>query len=156
MENIIDPAYAQWINQLKNEYRQTQIKAAIRVNEQLIRFYYRLGEEITKRGYESTYGSAFYEKLSADIRKEIPDAKGFSSTNLHYMSAFYRRYSPLLEVLLQAAKSSESAIVPTFQRISYKLQENLTVFLLAKRRQGISCRSQENCSPFLGGIIRSS
>ncbi|MBQ7243130.1 MAG: DUF1016 family protein [Bacilli bacterium] len=113
MENIIDPAYAQWINQLKNEYRQTQIKAAIRVNEQLIRFYYRLGEEITKRGYESTYGSAFYEKLSADIRKEIPDAKGFSSTNLHYMSAFYRRYSPLLEVLLQAAKSSESALVPT-------------------------------------------
>ena len=113
MENIIDPAYAQWINQLKNEYRQTQIKAAIRVNEQLIRFYYRLGEEITKRGYESTYGSAFYEKLSADIRKEIPDAKGFSSTNLHYMSAFYRRYSPLLEVLLQAAKSSESPLVPT-------------------------------------------
>ena len=83
MANIIDPSYAQWLSQLKTEYRQTQIKAAIRVNEQLIRFYYRLGEEITKRGYESTYGSGFYEKLSADLRKEIPDAKGFSPSNLH-------------------------------------------------------------------------
>ena len=103
MANIIDPSYAQWLSQLKTEYRQTQIKAAIRVNEQLIRFYYRLGEEITKRGYESTYGSGFYEKLSADLRKEIPDAKGFSPSNLHYMRWFYERYSTLLENLQQLA-----------------------------------------------------
>ena len=131
MRNIVDPAYAQWLSQLKDEYRKAQIKASIRVNEQLIRFYYRLGEEIAKRGYESTYGSGFYEKLSSDIRKVIPDAKGFSPTNLHYMSAFYRRYNPLFEFLQHiAVESSEKPLVSSlsenFQQVAEKFDDVLT------------------------------
>lgn len=107
MLSIIDPSYLQWLSELKEEYRRAQIKASIRVNEQLIRFYYHVGEEISKRGYEFSYGSKFYERLSTDIRKELPDAAGFSPTSLHYMRWFYDRYSPLFENLRQLAVEFE-------------------------------------------------
>ena len=67
-----------------------------------------MGEDISKRGYESSYGSKFYEKLSADIRKELPDATGFSPTSLHYMRWFYDRYSPLFDNLRQLAVEFDS------------------------------------------------
>ncbi|MBQ7243453.1 MAG: DUF1016 family protein [Bacilli bacterium] len=106
MSNIVDLGYSQWLLQLKEEYRISQIKASIRVNEQLIRFYYHVGEEISKRGYESTYGSGFYSRLSADLRKTLPDARGFSVTNLRYMRLFYERYSPLLSNRQQPVNES--------------------------------------------------
>ncbi|MBQ2069579.1 MAG: DUF1016 family protein [Bacilli bacterium] len=110
MSNIVDPGYSRWLILLKEEYREAQIKASLRVNEQLLRFYYHVGEEISKRGYESSYGSKFYEKLSADIRKELPDATGFSPTSLHYMRWFYDRYSPLFENLRQLAVEFDSDV----------------------------------------------
>ena len=121
MPNIIDRGYAQWLGRLKEEYREAQIKASIRVNEQLIRFYYHVGEEISKRGYESSYGSNFYERLSADIRKELPDATGFSPTSLHYMRWFYDRYSPLFGNLRQLAVEFDSDMASPVKAASGEL-----------------------------------
>ena len=42
---------------------------------------------------ESRWGKKFVDNLSADLRKELPDARGFSRTNIFYMSKFYRLYS---------------------------------------------------------------
>ncbi|RGU91562.1 DUF1016 family protein [Segatella copri] len=33
--------------------------------------------------------------LSQDLKNEMPGAKGFSPTNLKYMSYFYKLYAPL-------------------------------------------------------------
>ena len=38
MATIADSNYIQWLNQLKKEYRRSQIKAAVKVNEELLRF----------------------------------------------------------------------------------------------------------------------
>lgn len=106
--STVDFKYKDWLLEIKTEYHKSQIKAAVKVNEELLRFYYHVGEEISKRGYESTYGCKFYEKLSTDIRKELPDATGFSPTSLHYMRWFYDRYSQLFKNLRQLAVESES------------------------------------------------
>lgn len=45
---------------------------------------------------------------TADIRKELPDATGFSPTSFHYMRWFYDRYSPLFENLRQLAVEFDS------------------------------------------------
>ena len=42
---------------------------------------------------ESAWGSGFFERLSNDLRKEFPDMKGFSTSNLYYIKQFYEFYS---------------------------------------------------------------
>jgi len=85
--------YRQWLIDLKSKIRQSQIKAAIRVNEELLRLYWSMGQDIVVRQMESTWGSGFFQKLSADLRSEFPDMKGFSYSNLKYCKQFYLFYT---------------------------------------------------------------
>jgi predicted nuclease of restriction endonuclease-like (RecB) superfamily len=86
-------AYRQWLIDLKSKIRRSQIKAAVRVNEELLRLYWDLGQDIVARQMESTWGSGFFEKLSNDLRSEFPYMKGLSSTNLKYIKRFYLFYT---------------------------------------------------------------
>jgi len=91
--NRTESEYKQWLIDLKQRIRQGQIKAAIKVNTELLRLYWDLGCDIVARQLESTWGSGFFEQLSKDLRKEFPDMKGFSSTNLKYSKRFYLFYT---------------------------------------------------------------
>jgi hypothetical protein len=52
--------YRQWLIDLKAKIRQSQIKASIRVNEELLRLYWSMGHDIVVRKMESTWGSKFF------------------------------------------------------------------------------------------------
>ena len=95
--------YKQWISEIRGRYRQSQIKAAVKVNSEMLQFYWLLGRDIVEREMENTYGSGFFKRLSADLPRELPDAKGFSPINIRYFKAFYELYSPLLQNLPQVA-----------------------------------------------------
>ena len=88
-----DPNYKNWIVDLKQKIRQTQIKAAIKVNTALIELYWDLGKEIAGKKFENTYGSGFFNLLSNDLRAEFPDIKGFSESNLKFCKRFYLFYN---------------------------------------------------------------
>lgn len=45
---IIDSQYKEWIADLSKRYRQSQIKAAVKVNTEMLRFYWSLGRDIVK------------------------------------------------------------------------------------------------------------
>ena len=85
--------YKKWIEELSKLYKKSQIKAAISVNKEMLIFYWTLGKDIVKLKAESKWGSGFYENLSLDLQKIIPNTKGFSVTNLKYMKKFYSLYS---------------------------------------------------------------
>jgi predicted nuclease of restriction endonuclease-like (RecB) superfamily len=85
--------YRQWLIDLKTRIRQSQIKAAIRVNEELLRLYWDLGHDIVVRRMEAAWGSGFFEQLSKELRAEFPDMKGFSYSNLKYCKQFYLFYT---------------------------------------------------------------
>lgn len=85
--------YASWLAELKQRYQRQQIKAAVHVNSALLEFYWHLGKDISERRFENSYGSGFYQKLSRDLCRELPNAKGFSPTNLKYCRYFYELYS---------------------------------------------------------------
>jgi hypothetical protein len=70
--------YKQWLTDLKSRIRQSQIKAAVKVNTELLRLYWDLGRDIVARQMESAWGSGFFEQLSKDLLLEFPDLKGFS------------------------------------------------------------------------------
>ena len=89
----LDATYVKWLSELKKRYRQKQLTAAVQVNKAILEFYWELGRDISERQPENSYGSCFYRKLSSDLQRELPDAKGFSPTNLKYCRYFYELYS---------------------------------------------------------------
>ena len=92
---ISDPEYKNWIAELSKKYRSAQIKAAVAINKEMLQFYWELGKEIGARQEENKYGSGFFEKLSKDLKRAIPEAKGFSVSNLKYVKRFYLMYLPI-------------------------------------------------------------
>lgn len=103
----IDAEYKQWIQELSLRYRQSQIKASIRVNSEMLRFYWSVGKDIAERQFDNKYGSHFYENLSKDLVAALNVKKGFSPTNLKYTKYFYNLYSPLSENRQQPADDFE-------------------------------------------------
>jgi predicted nuclease of restriction endonuclease-like (RecB) superfamily len=85
--------FKQWLVSLKARIRQSQIKAAIKVNEELLRLYWDLGHDIVVRQMDAEWGSGFFEQLSKELRAEFPEMKGFSERNLYRMKQFYLFYS---------------------------------------------------------------
>ena len=84
-----DKEYYDWISELSLRYRQSQIKAAVRVNSEMLRFYWSVGKDIEERKLENKYGSHFYEKLSRDLSLALNKKSGLSPTNLWYTKRFF-------------------------------------------------------------------
>lgn len=105
----IDKEYLDWIAELSQRYRQSQIKAAVSVNSAMLRFYWSVGQDISQRQMENRYGSRFYERVGVDLRNALNLKKGFSASTLKYAKYFYELYSPLFEICEQPVNESESA-----------------------------------------------
>lgn len=90
---ILDKNYTEWVADLSKRYRSSQIKAAVSVNEELLKFYWSLGRDIVERQAENKYGKGFFNMLSRDLKSALPEAKGFSPKNLYYIRRFYLLYS---------------------------------------------------------------
>ncbi len=88
----MDEQYRDWISEVSKRFRQSQIKAAVKVNDEMLRFYWQLGKELHDKKIRFSYGQSFYKVISRDLRKELPDVKSFSETNLKYMQYFYELY----------------------------------------------------------------
>lgn len=93
---LIDKDFTCWIDGLSKEYKKAQIKAAIKVNSELISFYLKLGEEIANTSYKATYGSNFFSLVSSELKKRFPNSKGFSPRNIYYTEQFYTKYKEIL------------------------------------------------------------
>ncbi|MBC8600834.1 DUF1016 domain-containing protein [Parabacteroides acidifaciens] len=85
--------YKHWLQELKQRIRQSQIKAAVRVNTALLELYWSIGADIVDRQVEEKWGSGVIPQLSADLRAEFPEMQGFSTTNLWYIKKWYLFYS---------------------------------------------------------------
>ena len=102
----INKEYAEWLKSLSLRFLQSQIKSAVKVNSELLKFYWSLGLDIVERNFENTYGSEFFKNLSLDLKEEFPDTKGFSPTNLGYIKRFYMLYSNAMRIFPQVEGKS--------------------------------------------------
>ena len=90
---IVDgESYKDWIAEISNEFKRSQIRAAVKINDEMLRFYWKPGKDISTMSKQYGYGSGFYKILSDDLKKVLPDVKSFSPTNLKYMRYFYELY----------------------------------------------------------------
>lgn len=89
----VDENYKKWIKEVSSRFRTSQIKAAVKVNEEMLWFYWSLGRDMDRIKENYDWGTHFYERVGKDIREQLPDVKSFSPRNLLYMHQFYRLYS---------------------------------------------------------------
>ena len=89
----VDSEYEKWILSVCKEFKQSQIKAAVKVNSEMLGFYWRLGEQIADKKKVAKYGDNFFKFLSQDLSEKLPQSHCFSPTNLRYMERFYLLYA---------------------------------------------------------------
>jgi hypothetical protein len=94
-DKLLSAEYDDWLKYLKQQIKQTQIKASISVNSQLIMLYWDLGRQIVEKQDKAKWGSKFIEQLSRDLKAEFPEMTGFSKDNLFQIKRFYQFYLPL-------------------------------------------------------------
>ena len=112
--------YAEFLNTLKIQIQQTQIRAVSSVNRELVLLYWRIGREILQRQKQRGWGAKVIERLANDLRKEFPEMKGFSPRNLKYMRAFAENWQDeqfVQEVLAQITWYHNIAILDKLKNV---------------------------------------
>ena len=133
----LDNEYKNWLIDIKDQIRKSQIKAAVKVNTELLLLYWNLGHDIVARQMETTWGNGFFNQLSKDLLLEFPDMKGFSTSNLYYIKQFYQFYSPALLNFQQPAGNLQvvdNKEDTNFHQLGGKM-ENHPVFQIPWRHQ---------------------
>lgn len=120
--------FKQWVVDLKLRIRQSQIKAAIKVNTELLRLYWDLGHDIVVRQMDAAWGKGFFAELSKELLLEFPEMKGFSKSNLYNIKRFYEFYTQDNTIFQQVVGKLE---LPNRQQLAEEIQvvdnENIAV-----------------------------
>jgi predicted nuclease of restriction endonuclease-like (RecB) superfamily len=83
-----EESYFALLDGLKQRIRSAQMRATLAVNQELIQLYWQIGREILQRQAQENWGSKVIQRLAKDLKREFPDIKGFSRSNLMYMRSF--------------------------------------------------------------------
>jgi predicted nuclease of restriction endonuclease-like (RecB) superfamily len=94
----IDKNYVVFIQSLKNQIIQSRYAAARLANREQLMLYIRTGVMISDKIKAQKWGTKVLDQISADLQKELPGLKGFSSGNLKKIRLFADTYAPHLVI----------------------------------------------------------
>lgn len=82
-----------------NDSRQNALR---KVNEELIKMYWSVGEYLSKYSEQASYGDSYIDEISKRIQVEFPGIKGFNRRGLYRMKQFYETYkdNPIVSPLV--------------------------------------------------------
>jgi predicted nuclease of restriction endonuclease-like (RecB) superfamily len=84
--------YTQLLEHIKRDIQQSQLKAAVAVNQELILLYWRIGKALSEKIDREGWGSKIIDTLAADLMRAFPGSTGFSVRNLKYMRKLAETY----------------------------------------------------------------
>lgn len=67
-------------------------EALKKVNEELIRMYWQVGEHLSNESKNTSFGDAYIDTLATEIQTVFPGIKGFNRRGLYRMKKFYETY----------------------------------------------------------------
>ena len=91
--------YAEFLGALKERIRGARVRAALAINSELLLLYWHIGREILARQKQVGWGGKVIQQLADDLRREFPDMKGLSRSNLLYMRKLAEAWAD--EVIVQ-------------------------------------------------------
>ena len=110
---VLNKEYKVWLAELKLKVRNAQLKAAVKVNSEMLLFYWELGADIVVKEARTKWGDAFLSQLSKDLMSEFSDMKGFSERNLKYIRQWFLFYSKEKTIGQQAVAQNHNPILPS-------------------------------------------
>lgn len=90
---IVDEEYKAWLADIKLKVRDVQLKAALKVQTELLNFYWELGADIVAKQAHTKWGDGLIDQLSRDLMAEFHEIKGFSRSNIKYIKKWYLFYN---------------------------------------------------------------
>jgi predicted nuclease of restriction endonuclease-like (RecB) superfamily len=99
---------------IKARVRQAQQRAALSANAEMIRLYWDIGGLIAARQQAEGWGAGVIPRLANDLMNELPEEKGFSTSNLKRMVQFRHEYPTLFDGAQQALPPIGARAVPQF------------------------------------------
>lgn len=90
MDELVSKEYKDFVEEVAKDFKKSQIKAAMHVNSEMLKFYWRIGEKLDGILPKMRFKAHAYEKISSDLKEKIPEAQSFSPTNIRYMWKFYK------------------------------------------------------------------
>jgi predicted nuclease of restriction endonuclease-like (RecB) superfamily len=103
-EISLPAGYHELLKDLKKRIQTAQLKAALSVNQELIKLYWDIGKEIVGRQKTSGWGSKIIERIGNDLQNEFPGVEGFSRRNIFRMRSFYLAYQIVPQAVAQLDK----------------------------------------------------
>lgn len=133
-EIVLDMDYKNWLIAIKEKVRQSQIKASLSINRELISLYLNLGVQIIEKQESAKWGADFLGQLSKDLRSEFPDISGFSKRNLELIRQWTAFYQPIIfSIAKQVVSQIDEADVVIAKQVVSQLQlsdnDNIDMFL---------------------------
>ena len=107
---IKNQEYKNLIREIKSKIQTSQIKAHIKVNEELLKLYWEIGKIITFKQKNSSWGDGVIKHISKDLQSEFPNMKGFSVRNIKYMKQWFQFYSIRQQPVAQLDNSNKSQV----------------------------------------------
>ena len=80
--SIIDQAYKKWVKELALRYKNSQIKASLKINTEQLKYNWMLGRDSVEMNGEKRWGESVLTQLSKDLRNELPGLHGLSKSNI--------------------------------------------------------------------------
>jgi hypothetical protein len=94
-------SYVSLLEQLKKKIQNSQLKAALAVNSELIQLYWEIGKSIVEKQEQEGWGAQVIEKLGKDLQNAFPGMQGFSRANIFKMRSFYLAYTKVSQTVRQ-------------------------------------------------------
>ncbi len=104
--------YPSVLKEVKDRIRRAQIRATMSANAEMLLMYWDVGRIIDEQRAVEGWGTKVIQRLSQDIRNDLPEIKGFSERNLKRMLAFYNEYKSLLIGPLAVAQLPNDEFFP--------------------------------------------
>ena len=83
------------VSVIKTAILQSQARAAKGVNQEQLALYYGIGRFISNGTRKRNWGEAVIDSISKRLKVEIPGLRGFGTSNLKNMRAFYEAWNML-------------------------------------------------------------
>ena len=119
----LNTEYKAWIAEVKTRIRQSQIKAALRVNTEMLDLYWFLGAQIVEKQEKAKWGDGLLPQLSRDLKADFPQMEGFSERNLIYCRQWYCFYNQqniiTQQVVAQLPDNSDKSIFSKISQIPW-------------------------------------
>ena len=74
-------------------FEKVRLRAASKVNTELLSFYWSVGADLVRKEAESNRGDGIIKMKSQDLSERFPGTGGVSPANPGYMKRFYMLYS---------------------------------------------------------------